>query len=142
MTSYEDFQLKTYRLDVFWLHSRFLVKVEFAVFSFSFDAHEWQHLVTSKHIYHWHWNTFSVVISKIFGKKQNSIVTFQSGQLTEQPKTLEDPDRFDLKFYLNCPIRIEIITSSYIFILFLPWVGTLCLHNIFGIKCQLVVKTI
>ena len=61
-------------------------------------------------------------------EKRNIIVTFQSGQLTEQPKTLEDLDHFDLKFYLNCPIRIKIITGSHIFILFLPRVGTLCLH--------------
>ena len=31
-----------------------------------------------------------------------------------------------MKFYLNCPIRIEIITGIHIFILFLPQVGTLC----------------
>jgi hypothetical protein len=61
-------------------------------------------------------------------KKQNIIVTFQSGQLMEQPKTLDDLGRFDLKMFRNCPIRIEIITSSHIFILFLPRVVTLCLH--------------
>jgi len=44
----------------------------------------------------------------------------------QQPKTLDDLDRFDLKFYRDCPIRIEIITGSHIFILFLPRVGTLC----------------
>ena len=60
--------------------------------------------------------------------KRNIIVTFQSGQLTEQSNTLDDLYRFDLKFYLNCPTRIQIITGSHIFILFLPWVGTLCLH--------------
>ena len=59
-------------------------------------------------------------------KKRNIIVTFQSGQLTEQPKTLDDLGRFDLKMFRNCPIRIEIITGSHIFILFLPRVGTLC----------------
>ena len=53
-------------------------------------------------------------------KKRNIIVTFQSGQLTEQPKTLDDLGRFDLKMFGNCPIRIEIITGSHIFILFLP----------------------
>jgi hypothetical protein len=42
------------------------------------------------------------------------------------------------KMFRNCPIRIEIITGSHIFILFLPWVVTLCLHftprgKIFGI---------
>jgi hypothetical protein len=36
----------------------------------------------------------------------NIIVTFQSGQLTEQPKTLDDLDCFDLKMFRNCPIRI------------------------------------
>jgi hypothetical protein len=35
---------------------------------------------------------------------------------------------FDLKMFRNCPIRIEIITGSHIFILFLPRVVTLCLH--------------
>ena len=74
------------------------------------------------------WNTFLVVISNIFGKKQNIIVTFQSGQLMEQPKTLDDLGCFDLKMFRNWPIRIEIITCSHIFILFLPRVVTLCLH--------------
>jgi hypothetical protein len=71
------------------------------------------------------------VLQHLFGynfkhlwKKRNIIVTFQ---LTEQPKTLDDLDRFDLKFYLNCPIRIEIITVR---------------GKIFRIKCQPVVKTI
>jgi hypothetical protein len=49
-------------------------------------------------------------------KKRNIIVTFQSGQLTEQPKTLDDLGRFDLKMFRNCPIRIEIITGSHIFL--------------------------
>jgi hypothetical protein len=61
-------------------------------------------------------------------KKWNIIVTFQPGQLTVQPKTLDDLGRFDLKMFRNCPIRIEIITGNHIFILFLPQVGTLCLH--------------
>jgi hypothetical protein len=61
-------------------------------------------------------------------KKQNIIVTFQSGQLTEQPITLDDLGRFNLKMFRNCPIRIEIITCSHIFILLLPRVVTLCLH--------------
>ena len=63
-------------------------------------------------------------------KKRNIIVTFQSGQLREQPKTLDDLGRFDLKMFRNCPIRIEIITDSHIFIgiLFLPRVVTLCPH--------------
>ena len=51
-------------------------------------------------------------------KKRNIIVTFQSGQLTKQQKPLDDLDCFDLKFYLNCPIRIKIITGSHMFILF------------------------
>ena len=57
----------------------------------------------------------SVVISNIFGKKRNSIVTFQSGHLTEQPKIMDDLGCFDLKMFRNCPIRIEIITGSHIF---------------------------
>jgi len=52
-----------------------------------------------------------------FQKKRNIIVTFQSDQLTEQPKTLDNLDHFDLKLYLNCAIRIEMITSSHICIL-------------------------
>ena len=63
---------------------------------------------------------------KYLWKKRNIIVTFQSGQLTEQPKTLDDIGRSDLKMFRNCPLRIEIITGSHIFILFLPRVGTLC----------------
>ena len=61
-------------------------------------------------------------------KKRNIIVTFQSGQLMEQPNTLDDLGRSDLKMFRNCPIRIKIITDSHIFILFLPRVVTLCLH--------------
>jgi hypothetical protein len=53
-------------------------------------------------------------------KKRNIIVTFQPGQLTEQPKTLDDLGRFDLKMFRSCPNRIKIITVSHIFILFLP----------------------
>jgi hypothetical protein len=53
------------------------------------------------------------------GKKRNITVAFQSDQLTEQPKTLDDLGRFNLKIFRNCPIRIEIITGSHIFILFL-----------------------
>jgi hypothetical protein len=45
----------------------------------------------------------SVVISNIFEKKRNSIVTFQSGHLTEQPKTMDDLGCFDLKMFRNCP---------------------------------------
>jgi hypothetical protein len=95
---------------------------------FWIDVHAWQHLVISKHICHRPSarNIFSVVISNIFGKKRNIIVTFQSGQLPEQPKTLEDLGCFDLKMFRNCPIRIEIITDSHIFILVLPRVDTLC----------------
>jgi hypothetical protein len=36
-------------------------------------------------------------------KKRNIIATFQLGQLTEQPKTLDDLGRFDLKMFRNCP---------------------------------------
>ena len=61
-------------------------------------------------------------------KKRNIMVTFQSDQLTEQPKTLDDLGHFDLKMFRNCPIRIKIITGSHIFTLFLPRVVTLCLH--------------
>ena len=53
------------------------------------------------------------------------IETFQSGQLTEQPKILDDLGCFDLKMFRNCPIRIEIITGSHMFILILPRVVTL-----------------
>ena len=73
-----------------------------------------------KHIFSCHF--------KHIWKKRNIIVTFQSGQLTEHPKTLDELGRFDLKMFRNCPIRIEIITDSHIFILFLPRVVTLCLH--------------
>jgi len=103
------------------LHSRFLVKVEFAVFPFL--VHEWQHLVTSKHIYHWHWNTFSVVISNIFGKKTeyycNISVGSINGTAKKKPNKLEDIDHFDLKFYPNCHIRIEMIKLWYCSSLFL-----------------------
>jgi hypothetical protein len=130
MTSYEDFQFRTQRS---WRFSASCTPPcqsgICSIFPFFWiDVYEWQHLVISKHIYHRHWNTFSVVFSNIFGKKRNIIVTFQSGQLTEQPKTLDDLGRFDLKMFCNCPIRIEIITGSHIFILFLPRVVTLCLH--------------
>jgi hypothetical protein len=87
------------------------------------------------------WNTFLVVISNIFGKNRNIIVTFQSDQLTEQPKTLDDLGCFDLKMFRNCPIRIKIITSSHIFILFLPQVVTLCLHFRVGREIPVVVIT-
>jgi hypothetical protein len=83
-------------------------------------------------------------------KKRNIIVTFQSGQLTEQPKTLDGLGRFDLKMYRNCPIRIVIFTGSHIFILFLPRLSLYAFilslatarGKIFHIKCQPVVKTI
>jgi hypothetical protein len=52
-------------------------------------------------------------------KKYHAV--FQPGQLTEQPKTLDDLGRFDLKMFRNCPIRIKIITAR---------------GKIFGIKCQ------
>jgi hypothetical protein len=104
------------------------------------DVHEWQQLVISKHIYHRHWNTFSVVISNIFGKKRNIIVTFQSGQLTEQPKTLDNLGCFESKWL---PVAIYLYCfyhglSLYAFILLLATSR----GKIFGIKCQPVVKTI
>ena len=37
MTSYQDFQLERKDPDVFWLRVRLLVKVEFAVYSLSFE---------------------------------------------------------------------------------------------------------
>ena len=62
-------------------------------------------------------------------KTRNIIVTFQSGQLTEQSQTLDDLGRFDLKMYRICHIRIETITPTcHIFILLLLRVVTLCLH--------------
>ena len=62
--------------------------------------------------------------------KRNIIVSFQSGQLTGKTKILDDLAGFDLKCFRNCPIIIKIITGSHIFILFLPHIGTLCLHFI------------
>ena len=47
-----------------------------------------------------------------------------SGQLTKTSRTLDDLDLFDMIFFHNCPIVMEIITGSHIFILFLPPVGT------------------
>jgi hypothetical protein len=110
--------------DVFWLRVRLLVKVEFAVY-IPFLLNTFSNLKiylpsALKHLFGCHF--------KHLWKKRNIIVTFQSGQLTEQPKTLDDLGRFDLKMFRNCPIRIEIITGSHIFILFLPRVVTLCLH--------------
>jgi hypothetical protein len=94
---------KVHRSDIFL--ASFTLPRQSGIFSifpfFWIDVHEWQHLVTSKHIYHWHWNTILVVISKIFGKKQNIIVTFQSGQLTEQSKTTSIWN-FILAIYLYC----------------------------------------
>jgi hypothetical protein len=60
-----------------------------------------------------------------FGKKRNIIATFQSTLLTEQPNTLDNHDRFDLKCFRNFPIRIEIIIVNHICIFFLPRVDTL-----------------
>jgi hypothetical protein len=115
--------------DVFWLRVRLLVEVEFVVFSLSLNWCSWMTTFSNLKTYlSSARNTFSVVISNIFGKKRNSIVTFQSDHLTEQPKTMDDLGCFDLKMFRNCPIRIKIITGSHIFILFLPRVVTLCLH--------------
>jgi hypothetical protein len=121
--------LKHKDTDVFWLRVRLLVEVEFVVFSLSLNWCSWMTTFSNLKTYlSSAWNTFSVVISNIFGKKRNIIVTFQSEKLMEQPKTLDDLGYFDLKMFRNCPIRIEIITVSHIFILFLPRVVTLCLH--------------
>ena len=116
--------------DVFWLRVRLLVKVEFAVYiPFLLNWCSWMTTFSNLKTY------LPSALKHLFGchfkhlwKKRNIIVTFQSGQLTEQPKTLDDLGRFDLKMFRNCPIRIEIITGSHIFILFLPRVVTLCLH--------------
>jgi hypothetical protein len=117
--------LKHKDTDVFWLR----VEVEFVVFSLSLNWCSWMTTFSNLKTYlSSAWNTFSVVISNIFGKKRNSIVTFQSDHLTEQPKTMDDLGCFDLKMFRNCPIRIKIITGSHIFILFLPRIVTLCLH--------------
>ena len=68
----------------------------------------------------------------------------------KQPKTLDGLDGFDLTLFRNCPIRIEILPVAiylncfydrlvpYVFILYLV---TSC-GQIFGIKCQPVIKTI
>jgi hypothetical protein len=125
----KTFSLERKDPDVSWLSVRLLVKVEFAVYSLSFELmfmnDTFSNLKTYlpsalKHLFGCHF--------KHLWKKRNIIVTFQSGQLTEQPKTLDDLGRFDLKVFRNCPIRIEIITGSHIFILFLPRVVTLCFH--------------
>jgi hypothetical protein len=96
----------------------YFLKFEHVVFASSHSSTYWfivyicQLSIRTSTDYIMHWNTFSVVFSNIFGKNQNIILTFQSGQLTEQPKTLDDLGRFDLKMFRNCPIRIEIITGS------------------------------
>ena len=116
--------------DVFWLRVRLLVKIGIcSIFPFFWiDVHEWQHLVISKHNCHRFETPFRLSFQISLEKNRNIIVTFQSGQLTEQPKTMDDIGCFDLKMFRNCPIRIEIITGSHIFILFLPRIVTLCLH--------------
>ena len=55
---------------------------------------------------------------KYLWKKSNIILTFQSGQLMEWPKTLDDLDCFYLKFYINCPIRVKIIIGIHIIYLY------------------------
>jgi hypothetical protein len=115
--------------DFFWLSVCLIVKWNLLYFPFLLNWCSWMTTFSNLKTYlSSAWNTFSVVISNIFGKNRNSIVTFQSGHLTEQPKTMDDLGCFDLKMFRNCPIRIEIITGSLIFILFLPRVVTLCLH--------------
>ena len=61
-------------------------------------------------------------------KKTEYYCNISVGSINGTTKTLDDLGRFDLKMFRNCPIRIEIITGSYIFILFLPQDVTLCLH--------------
>jgi hypothetical protein len=96
--------------DVFWLH----VEVEFVVFSLSFELMCMHETFSNLQTYlSSAWNTFSVVISNIFGKNRNSNVTFQTGHLTELAKTIDALGCFDLKMFRNCPIRIEIVTCIY-----------------------------
>jgi hypothetical protein len=130
MTSYEDFQFRTQRSWRFLASCTPLCQCGIcSIFSFFWiDVHEWQHLVISKHIYHRHWNTFSVVISNIFGEKTEYYCNISVGSINGTTKTLDDLGRFDLKMFRNCPIRIEIITGSHIFIFLLPRVVTVCLH--------------
>ena len=95
-------------------------------------------------------NLFTICIETPFGchfkilwKKRNVIVAYISVGLIN--RTAKHTGRSDWKIFHNCPIRIEIITGSHIFILFLQRVVTLCLHftpHYLGIKCQHVVKTI
>jgi hypothetical protein len=49
-----------------------------------------------------HQNIFTIGIETPFWKKQNIIITFQLGQLTQQPKTLDDLDRFGFYHGLAC----------------------------------------
>jgi hypothetical protein len=92
---------------------------------FWIDVHEWQHLVISKHICHRHETPFRLSFQTSL-EKTEYYCNISVGSITEQPKTLDDLGCFDLKMFRKCPIRIEIITGSHIFILFLPRVGTLC----------------
>jgi hypothetical protein len=72
----------------------------------------------------------NVVIHEHQFKRKGKYYKFHFVKAAEQPKKMDDLGCFDLKMFRNCPIRIEIITGSHIFILFLPWVVTLCLHFI------------
>jgi hypothetical protein len=121
--------------DVFWIRVRFLVKVDLQYIPFLLNWCSWMTTLSNLKTY------LPFALKHLFGchfkhlwKKRKIIVTFQSGQLTEQPKTLDDLGRFDLKMFRNFPIRIEIITGSHIFILFLPRVVSLCLH--FTPRCR------
>jgi hypothetical protein len=58
------------------------------------------------HICHRHETPFRLSFQTSLEKKRNSIVTFQSGHLTEQPTTMNDLACFELKMFRNCPIRI------------------------------------
>lgn len=82
-----------------------------------------------KLIYHPHWNTYPVVISKFFRKKNKSYCNISVSLINRTAKNTgcsTNVGCLDLKFFRNCPIRIKMITGSHIFILFLPRVGTLC----------------
>jgi hypothetical protein len=90
-------------------------------------GHEWQHLELQ--------NLFTIGIQTTFRlsfqnslKKTKYYCNISVGLINRPAKNTGSPGRFDLKFFRNCPIRIEIITGSHIFILFLPRVVTLCLH--------------
>jgi hypothetical protein len=69
----------------------------------------------------------SIVISKFFGKTK-CYCNISVGLINRTTKNTGWPRPLRFENFCNCPIRIEIITGSHIFILFLPRVVTLCLH--------------